>query len=108
MTQVDTTSGSVLYSTSASPASQSVARGTSATYTVTITPAEGFAEPVTLSMSGLPAGTSASFSPNPATSFSQVTVTTARKTKPGTYTLTIAGASGALSRTTTVTLTVTR
>src|SRR5205814_8238249 len=55
---------------SASPASLSVAPGGSTSYTVTITPTGGFSGPVSLSVSGLPSGASASFTPNPATTSS--------------------------------------
>lgn len=94
------------FSLSASPASQTVGRGQTASYTVTIAPSGGFSGAVGLSVRGQPAGSSASFSPNPATSSSTLSVGTARGTKPGTYTLTITGTSGALSRTTTATLVV--
>src|SRR2546425_4202628 len=57
-------------------------------------------------MSGLPGGATASFSPNPATAFSTMTVGTGAATPPASYALTIAGASGPLTRTTSVTLAV--
>jgi hypothetical protein len=90
----------------ASPASRTVSRGGSTTYAVTITPVNGFSGSVSLSVSGLPQKTSASFSPNPATSSSTLTVTTNKKTNRGTSTLTIKGTSGSLTRTKTVTLVV--
>jgi serine protease AprX len=73
----------------ASPASRTVARGGSTTYAVTITKVNGFSGSVSLSVSGLPQKTSASFNPNPATSSSTLTVTTSKKTSRGTSTLTI-------------------
>jgi hypothetical protein len=90
----------------ASPASRTVTRGKSTTYAVTITKINGFSGSVSLSVSGLPNKTSASFSPNPATSSSTLTVTTSQKTSRGTSTLTIKGTSGSLTRTKTVTLVV--
>src|SRR3989442_2842113 len=54
-------------SLSATPASQSVVQGAGTTYAVSITPSGGFTAAVTLSVSGLPGGVTASFSPNPAT-----------------------------------------
>src|SRR2546425_12170246 len=90
---------------SANPASQSVVQGAGTTYTVTITPSGGFTA-VTFSVSGLPGGATASFSPNPASASSTMTVGTGAATPPGSYTLTITGASGTLTRTTSVTLAI--
>jgi hypothetical protein len=96
------------FTLSAAPPSQTVVRGQSTTYTVTVTPSGGFAGTVTFSASGLPRGVSASFNPpSVAGSGSSVmTVTTQRKTPRGTHTLTIVGTSGTLSHTTTVQLVV--
>src|SRR5207302_1022802 len=90
------------FSLSATPASQSVVQGAGTTYAVSITPSGGFTAAVTLSVSGLPGGATASFSPNPATAFSTMTVATGAATPPGSYALTITGASGTLTRTTSV------
>src|SRR5437870_3130373 len=94
------------FALSATPASQTVTQGGSTTYTVNISPSGGFTAAVSLSAAGLPAGTSASFSPNPATASSTMTVGTGAATPPGSYALTITGVSGTLTRTTSVTLTV--
>ena len=91
---------------SASPLSQTVTRGGGTFYTVTIAPVNGFSAPVSLSVSGLPNRSSASFSPNPATSSSTLTVATSRPTHTGTYTLTITATSGGITHTTQVTLVV--
>jgi hypothetical protein len=95
------------FALSASPTSQTVARASSTSYTVTISPQNGFTGSVTFSVGGLPNRSSGSFSPNPATTSSVLTVTTGRRTPTGTYTLTITGASGATSHAITVTLKVT-
>ena len=109
-------SGKADFSLSASPSSQSVAQGASASYSVTMTPINGFSGQVTLSVSGLPTGASGSFSRNPVSpntktcsscQTSTLTVNTAATTPTGSYTLTIKGVSGSLSHTTTVTLVVT-
>jgi hypothetical protein len=94
------------FTISATPASRTVARGGTTSYTVTITPSGGFSGNVSLSVTGLPAHATASFSPNPATSTSTLTVTTWRKTSSRTYPLTITGTSGGLSHSTTVQLVV--
>ena len=94
------------FTLSASPASQTVVQGSSTTYSITITPTGGFTGDVTLSMSGLPVGASGSFTPNPATASSVLSVTTETSTPSGTYTLTITGANGSLTHTCTLTLVV--
>src|SRR5207249_439025 len=94
------------FTLSASPSSQTVAPGRSTNYSVTISPTGGFSGKVTLSVSGLPSGGSGKFTPNPATASSTLSVTTSKSTPPGTYTLTVTGVSGALTRTITVALVV--
>jgi hypothetical protein len=94
------------FTLSGSPASQTVSPGSQANYTATITPANGFTGQVTLSVSGLPTGASGSFSPNPATSTSTLSMTTSASTPAGTYTLTMTGVSGSLTHTANVTLVV--
>ncbi len=94
------------FSLSATPSSQSIKRGRSASYTVSITPANGFSSPVAMTVSGLPPGASASFSPSSATTSSTLTVRTSSSTPPGTSALTITGTSGTLSHTASVTLQV--
>jgi serine protease AprX len=75
---------------------------------VTITPTGGFNSPTTLSVSGLPSGATETFSPNNAVmTSSTLSVTTTSGTTPGSYPLSITGTSGALTHTTSVTLTVT-
>jgi uncharacterized membrane protein len=97
------------FSLSATPASQTVAAGTGTSYTVTTAALNGFAGVVSLSISGFPSGTTATFNPtsiNGAGS-STLTVTTSTSTPGGTYTLTITGTSSGISHSTTVTLIVT-
>jgi subtilisin family serine protease len=94
------------FALSATPASQTVTQGGSTTYTVNISPSGGFTGAVSLSAAGLPTGASASFSPNPATASSAMTVGTGAATPPGSYPLTITGVSGTLTRTTSVTLAI--
>src|SRR5262249_22609336 len=51
------------FTITASPTSQTVSAGSGASYTITISPLEGFTGEVTLSASGTPGDTSLSFSP---------------------------------------------
>src|SRR5712664_2618157 len=95
------------YTLSASPTSLSITQGSGGTATVTVTPLNGFSGSVSLSVSGLPSGVSASFSPNPATTTSTMKLAASNAATVGTVTATITGTSGTLTRTTTITLTVT-
>jgi len=98
------------FSLTVTPSSQSVSQGGSTTYTATVAPLGGFTGSVTLSVSGLPSGATGSFSPNPITGgagSSTLTVTVGGSTTPGTYTLTVTGASGSLSHSASVSLVVT-
>ena len=82
------------FTLSATPSSRSVARGGSTTYSVSIARLFGFASSVSLSVSGLPRQTSASFSP-------------ASIANPGTAaTLTIPATGGGITRSVNVTLVV--
>ncbi len=85
-----------------------VSRGQSASYTVAVSATGGFTGAVSLSVSGLPAGSSASLAPNPLSAPGSVTMTvrTTASTTRGVFTLTITGTSGGLSHQATVSLTV--
>jgi len=93
------------FSLGISPSSHYVGSSGSVTYTVTITPSNGFSGTVSLSVTGLPAGVSASFSPNPATSSSTLTLTSSGA-RFGRATFTITGTSGSLSHSTSASLQV--
>jgi hypothetical protein len=96
------------FSLTATPASSTVVRGASTTYTATVTAGIGFTGKVIFSVTGLPAGATKSFSPTSVTASgsSTLTVTTKATTPAGTYPLTIRGASGPWTRTVNVTLVV--
>ena len=96
------------FSLSASPASRTIVQGGGTSYTATVTGGAGFAGSVALSVSGLPAGATGSFSPaSIATSGSStLSVSTSTSTAPGNYPLTITATSGALTHTANVTLVV--
>jgi hypothetical protein len=84
------------------PASVTVqSNGGTATYTVNIT-RTSFTSSISFSVSGLPAGVTASFSPNPTTGNSTtLTLTVPASTAAGTYTFTVTGTGGGLTRTAT-------
>jgi hypothetical protein len=96
------------FSITASPASQTVTAGAGTSYTATVAASGGFTGAVSFSVSGLPSGATASFNPTSVTGSgsSTMSVSTSASTPAGTYTLTIAGTSGALSHSTTVKLVV--
>jgi len=98
-----------------SPASQSLERGQTAIYTVTVTSTGGFAGTVGLSASGLPGGATSSLLPatptlaasdTGSTVTSVLSVTTAAGTPVGSYTLKVTGTGGKVSRSVTAGLTV--
>jgi uncharacterized membrane protein len=84
--------------------SVSLGQGTSGIAYVYETPQYGFSGNVNLAVSGLPNGVTASFSPNPSTGFSVLTLQASSTATLGQYTLTITGTSGALTQTTTLSL----
>jgi len=95
------------FSLSASPGSRSITQNATTTYTVTITPTNGFAGAVSLTASGLPTGATPTFAPNPATGSSTLTVRTVNAAR-GTSTITITGTRGTLTHTTSVRLTISK
>lgn len=101
-------SGPPDFNVTTSPSLQTVAQGNSATYTASVSAISGYTRTVNLSVSGLPTGATASFSPTSVSGSgnSVLTVSTATTTPTGTYTLTITGTSGSLSHSATVTLVI--
>jgi kumamolisin len=97
------------YTLSASPASVSVAAGSTGSSTITSTVSGGFDSAVTLTASGLPTGVTAAFSPASITGSgsSTLTFTVGSTAAAGTYSITVTGTSGSMTETTTVSLTVT-
>ena len=84
--------------------SVNIGQGTATTTYVYVNDQYGFTGNVNLAVSGLPAGVTASFSPNPASYYSMLTLTASNSASIGSYTVTITGTSGSLSATTTMTL----
>ena len=89
--------------------SKSVTAGSLVTNSITATLLSGSAQPVTFSVSGLPAGATASFSPascSPSCSSTMTIGTTIGTTPAGTSTITVSAAGGGVTRTTSFSLTV--
>ena len=96
------------FSISDSPSSAAVNPGSSATSTISTTITSGATQSVTLSASGLPAGATAGFSPNPISSgtTSTMTVSTSASTPPGSSAITVTGTGAFATHSAAFTLTV--
>jgi hypothetical protein len=94
------------FSLSASPTSLTVPRGGSGNSTLTVAGQNGFSGSVNLSVTGLPNGVTAAFSPTATTTTSKVTFTVGSSTPAGIYPLTVTGTSGSLRGSASITLTV--
>jgi hypothetical protein len=98
------------FTLAATPTSRTISRGSSTTYTVTVTAVNGITGVVNLTSSISPSanGLTMSFNPTALTlgtsASSTLTVGTARKTAKRTYTITITATSGGIVHSTTVTL----
>ena len=99
------------FTISASPTSLTVAQGNQGTSQITTTVSGGFNYPISLSATGMPAGTTVTFNPPtipaPGSGSSTMTFTVGNNTFPGTYPVTVTGSGGGLLQTATVMLTVT-
>ncbi len=96
------------FTISATPASVTISRGGTATYTVTIAPQNGFTGTVSFSASGAPNRTTTSFTPTTVSGSGTTTfrVVSANNSQRGTSTITITGTSGTITHTASVTLTI--
>src|SRR5262249_32826993 len=94
---------------SAKPSARSITAGASATFTVSTTATLSFSGEVSLSVSGAPPNSSATFTAPlvGGSGSSTLRVSTTDSTPAGAYTLTITGTSGSLTRTDTINLMVT-
>jgi len=82
-----------------SPKSASVNRGDAITYSIIINPLEGFDQPVSLSISGLPAGATYEFTPSSGTPpfTSTLRIETSDSTPLGSHTITVTASGGGKS-----------
>jgi outer membrane protein assembly factor BamB len=94
------------FTITAAPTSRIVTAGAATTYLVSVWPNSSLTGNVDLSLSGLPAGTTGSFTPASTSSSSTLTIQSSHKTATGTATLTITGRSAGFAHTATVTLQV--
>jgi thermitase len=96
------------FTLSIQPSSARLKRGKAVSFSVAVVPTGGFSGTVALSVSGLPAGVSGSFTPASVagSGSSTLRVTTSSSPARGTFTLTVTGTGGALSHTATATLIV--
>ena len=98
--------GTPSFTLSPSAGSVSVTQGESAADTISVADSGGFSGSVTLAVSGLPSGVTASFGTNPTTGSSAVTLTASSSAATGSSVVTITGTSGSIKATTTINLTV--
>lgn len=82
------------YSTSVARNAVYLYAGGSNTTEITVTQNGGFTGAVTLGATGLPSGGTASFSPNPSTGLSTLTLGVPLSARPGAYLVTVTGTSG--------------
>jgi subtilase family serine protease len=90
----------------ASPANLTINPGGSGTSTITLKDVDGFTGNVNLTISGLPNGVTASFTTNPTSGSTVLTLNVSSSAIRGPYLLTITGTSGSLTATTTLALEV--
>jgi hypothetical protein len=88
------------FSVTATPASKTISPGTSASFSVSVAGQAGFTGTVALSATGAPAGTTVTFSPTSVTGSGTATMTVAvpQNVAVSSFTITVRGTSGVLSR----------
>jgi len=94
------------FSISASPNTVTLTQGTSGSSIITVTPENSFAGTVSLSISGLPNGVTASFNPASTAGTSALTLVSSSTAAVGTFTVAVTGLSGTLTNQTTISLAV--
>jgi hypothetical protein len=98
------------FALSASPTSLTVTQGTSGTSTISTSVSNGFNSSIALSISGLPSGVTASFTPSsiaaPGSGSSTLKFTASTTATTGTFNTTVTATGGGITHTTTIPLTV--
>jgi hypothetical protein len=98
------------FALSASPTSLSVTQGSSATSTISTSVSNGFNSSIALSITGLPSGVTASFSPAsiaaPGSGSSTLTFTASSTATTGTFNTTVSATGGGITHTTVIPVTV--
>jgi subtilase family serine protease len=94
------------FSLQTTPAAVNVTQGGTAAASIAVEPANGFSSTVNLTVSGLPSGVTASFSPAGTTTVSTLSFVASASAAVGATTVTVTGKSGSLSATVAITLTV--
>ncbi|MGA3076544.1 MAG: hypothetical protein ABSG56_22990 [Bryobacteraceae bacterium] len=94
------------FSLEASPSTVYVNRDEKATSTITVHPSGAFNGSVTLLVSRLPPGVSASFDPDSTTSASKLVFVATKVADTGLFSITVTGKSGSLTQSATITLVV--
>ncbi|HEY1647580.1 MAG TPA: protease pro-enzyme activation domain-containing protein [Terracidiphilus sp.] len=97
---------SATFELSSSAGAVTVAPGSSAATTIAIAKKAGFSGSVSLAVSGLPAGVTASWSRNPASERSLLTLNAGNSLSRGSYLITVTGSSGAETESTSFALAV--
>ncbi len=94
------------FSLQPTPSAVSVIQSAAGTASIAVKPANGFSGAVSLTVSGLPSGVTASFSPASTASASTLSFAASASAALGAATVTVKGAAGGLSATCTIALTV--
>jgi hypothetical protein len=104
---ITVTGSSPGFSLTPSASTLSVKQGASGTDTITLADTGGFTGSVAFTVSGLPSGVTAAFSPTSSTTSSVLTLTASSTATTGAFTVTVTGTSGSTTASTTFTLDVT-
>lgn len=89
------------FALAANPNTITVAQGSSGSSSISVTPTGGFNSSITLSASGVPAGSTLAFSPNPVAPGSSSTATfSSGSAAPNNYSVSVIGSGGTLNRST--------
>ncbi|HTW78720.1 MAG TPA: kelch repeat-containing protein [Terracidiphilus sp.] len=103
---VDASASNPSFTIAPSSAALSITQGGSGTDIITVTDLNGFSGTVGLSVSGLPSGVGAGFSPGPSTGTSALALTASSTAATGTFPITVTGTSDGLTESITIALTV--